>query len=169
MRVAEELLAESLEEKDPGLFTTGATKADRELEVAVREGIITFFHDHDSDEAKTLADITSEVSESISSWRKPSLNEFEAILDSVAETIEGVEKIGEINITNCRRNKYGKPVQRIRIQRRSRKKKWFRILSTLFYESKSDILPSLKLVMIYNAFKDCLDDFDMTLGELKDI
>tara|TARA_Y100000592_G_scaffold96737_2_gene165834 strand:- start:1533 stop:1799 length:267 start_codon:yes stop_codon:yes gene_type:complete len=38
--------------------------------------------------------------------------------------------------------------------------------STLFYE-KAEHFPSLKLVMIYNAFKDCLDDFDMTLGELK--
>ena len=95
MRVAEELLAESLEEKDPGLFTTGATKADRELEVAVREGIITFFHDHDSDDAKTLADIHAKVSESISGWRKPSLNEFEAILDSVADMTEGIEKLGD--------------------------------------------------------------------------
>lgn len=95
MKVAENILAETLEEKDPGLFTTGASKADRELEVAVREGIITFFDNHDSDQAKTLSTLHTEVSGSIEGWRKPSLTEFEAILDSVMETIEGVEKIGD--------------------------------------------------------------------------
>ena len=99
MRVAEELLAESLEEKT-GTVHNGCYKADRELEVAVREGIITFFHDHDSD--KATPDIHKEVSESISSWRKPSLIEFEAILDSSCKP--SMQKKLVSSNTNTRRN-----------------------------------------------------------------
>lgn len=95
VKLAEDILAETLEEKDPGLFTTGVSKADRELEVAVKEGIITFFENHDSDEGKPLADIHTEVSKSISGWRKPSLNEFESILDSIVDRTDGIEKLGD--------------------------------------------------------------------------
>tara|TARA_B100002019_G_C20954601_1_gene443229 strand:+ start:279 stop:545 length:267 start_codon:yes stop_codon:yes gene_type:complete len=35
------------------------------------------------------------------------------------------------------------------------------------YSEKAEIFPRLKLVMIYNAYKDRLEDFDMSLGELK--
>ena len=37
--IAEKILAETLEEKDPGLLTTGATKADREMASETREGL----------------------------------------------------------------------------------------------------------------------------------
>jgi replicative DNA helicase Mcm len=82
---AERILAESLEEQDPGLFTTGVSKADRELRSAVEEGIMTFFSEADSDEGYKVAALHEAVSEAISGWRKPTLNEFEQILGAMGE------------------------------------------------------------------------------------
>jgi DNA replicative helicase MCM subunit Mcm2 (Cdc46/Mcm family) len=94
---AELIIGETLTEKDPGLFTTGVTKADRELERDIKEGIITFFVQDDSDTGKTASDLLIEVSKSISSYRKPSLNEFTEILDSLSEgETNGFTKAGDM-------------------------------------------------------------------------
>jgi replicative DNA helicase Mcm len=84
--LAEKILAESLEEKDPGLLTTGVTKADRELQAAVEEGIIHFFQVTDSEDGFDLPTLHGEVSKSISGWRTPSLMEFENILIGLTQS-----------------------------------------------------------------------------------
>lgn len=94
---AEVIIGETLTEKDPGLFTTGVTKADRELERDIKEAIITFFTQDESDTGKTAPDLHNEVSKSISSYRKPSLNEFTEILDSLSDgETNGFTKAGEM-------------------------------------------------------------------------
>jgi len=85
IHLAEKIMAESLQEKDPGLFTTDQSKADRELRKAVEEGIINYFVDNDSDEGIDALGLHESVSKSISGWRKPTLNEFEQILASLSE------------------------------------------------------------------------------------
>ena len=95
--IAEKILAETLEEKDPGLLTTGATKADREMASETREGIITFFANHDSDEGKSLSQLHEEVCNDISSWRKPTLTEFTLIINDLAESdSNGFTKAGDL-------------------------------------------------------------------------
>ena len=94
---AELIIGETLTEKDPGLFTTGVTKADRELERDIKEAIITFFAQDESDTGKTASDLHNEVSKSISSYRKPSLNEFTEILNLLSDgETNGFTKAGEM-------------------------------------------------------------------------
>ena len=62
-----------------------------------REGIITFFANHDSDEGKSLSQLSEEVCNNISSWRKPTLTEFTLIINDLAESdSNGFTKAGDL-------------------------------------------------------------------------
>ena len=92
---AEKILAETLTEKDPGLFTTGVSKADREMEKEVREGIISFFTEYDSDDPISSDALHLEVGKRLSAYRKPSLIEFLDIATSITESgTLGIDLLG---------------------------------------------------------------------------
>ena len=99
VRYAESILAETLEEKDPGLITTGKTLAERELEEKCREHITEYFDNLTSEEKQdrhSLEVIHSKVCESLDGkgWRKPSQIEVKQIVHEVAEKSEFIEHMG---------------------------------------------------------------------------
>ena len=99
IKYAESILAETLEEKDPGLITTGKTLAERELDEKCREHISEYF-DNLTDEEKqnkhSLDTIHGKVCESLDGkgWRKPSLLEIRQIVYEVADKSENIEHMG---------------------------------------------------------------------------
>ena len=99
VRYAEDILSQTLEEKDPGLITTGKTLAERELEEKCRDHIVEYFDNLTAEEKEnrhSLETIHGKVCESLDGkgWRKPSQLEIRQIVHDVAEKSDNIEHMG---------------------------------------------------------------------------
>ena len=102
VKYAEDILAESLEEKDPNLLTTGKTQAETNIENRANELIELYFNNLTAEQqgkTHTVADIHAFVAESMPAskgWREVSTNEISKYATALAEKVgNSVETISE--------------------------------------------------------------------------
>jgi replicative DNA helicase Mcm len=99
VKYAETLMAVTLEEKDPGLMTTGMTQAERELKEKSELEIKTYFGNLTLEEKQinhTLEMIHAKVSEALSGkgWRQPTLLELRQLVYNFADKSSSIEDLG---------------------------------------------------------------------------
>ena len=100
VRYAESILAETLEEKDPGLINTGKTNAERQVEEECKSQITLYF-DQLSAEAKEKVHNAEQIHQFVleqmdgKGWREPTQMETDRWLQDVARKSEHIEKWGE--------------------------------------------------------------------------
>jgi len=99
VRYAESILSETLEEKDPGLITTGMTQAERDLKEKCEAEIKTYFDNLTLEEKQinhTLEMIHAKVSEALSGkgWRQPTLFELRQLVYNFADKSSSIEDLG---------------------------------------------------------------------------
>ena len=100
VRYAESILAETLEEKDPGLINTGKTNAERQVEEECKSQITLYF-DQLSAEEKEKVHNAEQIHQFVleqmdgKGWREPTQMETDRWLQDVARKSEHIEKWGE--------------------------------------------------------------------------
>jgi hypothetical protein len=100
VKYAEDIMSVTLEEKDPGLMTTGMTEAERELLANCEELIGDYFDDLTTEEKQnhhTLDSIHTKICESSDGkgWRKPNQVEMRKILYDVVDKSSDIESVGD--------------------------------------------------------------------------
>jgi DNA replicative helicase MCM subunit Mcm2 (Cdc46/Mcm family) len=101
VRYAESILAETLEEKDPGLIRTGKTLAERQLEDECKEQITLYF-DTLTTEAKTQVHNVEQIHKFIcdnlgGGWRQPTRLEVSRWVSLVSDDSLHIDKYDEDN------------------------------------------------------------------------